>query len=228
MVRPARWCLVLLLCCGFGPARAESCAGWVRGTEHVIRGMFVATPDRSEDIFLFPLFAGKDTLTYVTCRSDESDRTTCRLGTVDGTRAVTSALVGCTASSAIPGRCPDFAAEGFTYGNAAAIAQMLKHNRPRLCGGLPTRARIEPLAPAKPAGDVGPEARRSDRETHFQIWPDCRIPRLPDGLGKACADLAATHATDGRTLGLSLLVAGRHSFVCAVRTDWTIPNCRRE
>lgn len=224
MLRATLWGLVLLAT-AIGPAQARNCADWLRGTQHVIRGMFVEAEGRSEDVFLFPLFIGAGRLAYVTCRTDEADRTSCRLGTVAGDRQTTADLAGCTGTAS--GRCPDFAAEGFSFGNAEAIATMLRHNRTRLCRAFPTGMRVEPLAPPKP-GEAS-DARRYDRETHVEIVPDCRrIPRLPDSLRRACEDLAARNADDRPLLGMSLLRAGERLVVCAVRRDWTMAGCRGE
>ena len=204
-------------------AQAAGCATFFADTNHVLRGMVAESSGRRDDVFLFPLFADRERLAYVTCpdigsvRPGSPEKTFCRFGVVELEAASRKGrlvdLPGCTRNSPwAPGLCPDFTADGFSEGNGRNLADALKRNRAWLCKAMPGGATILRLEPAKTP------------EGHFEVGDGCGIRDLPEPLRRSCDRMAAARKP---VLGVSWMKAGGHTIGCLVGRDWTLLACSR-
>lgn len=210
----------------------------------VMPGLYYPGPNNpSTEIYVFPLAANKQEMAFAICPFEDlpdqsgDQGTACHLEwlAADGDRflpARREEVKGCTIADFWNADCPDFTAEGISWGNSEKLVSMLKKNHPKQSdlfqgdGGQPTTITPFIVAGAKggaPASPLSAERLQYD----FGMFDDCNAYSETPAFAAACDTAMASATAGAMPIGVSAMLIGKRGAVCVIGKDWSVAACAR-
>lgn len=237
--------LRLLLSCVFltclaMPALAD---GYLGAEETTLRGLYYPGANNpSTEIYVFPLAATEQELAFAICpfeplADNSGDQgTACHIEwlAADGDRFLPARredVKGCTIADYWNTDCPDFTAEGMTWGNSEKLVASLKKTYPLVrdlfAKGSGEVMSIAPFVVAAPK-EVMVSPSSADRlQYDFGMFDDCKAYAESPAHAEACNTAMASTPAGAEPIGVSAMTIGNHGTVCVIAKDWSIPACTR-
>lgn len=231
-------CSALLACLAAG-ATAQP---YIGPDETVFRGVYYpGTKYPTDEIYIFPLAATGNALAFASCPfvelpdSGGDEGTACHIEwlELEGDAflpARRSDVAGCTIADYWNADCPDFTAEGMTYGNSEKLVASLRKTYPTPADLFGTRAEattdlLPHVATGQPdTGNIS-EYAASRLQYNFGMHDDCSAYATDPAYADACTRAMAALGRDTDVIGVTGMDIGRRGIVCVIAADWSIPAC---
>lgn len=210
--------------------------------ETVLRGLY--HPGSSypiDEIYIFPLAATETAIAFASCPfvdlpdGSGGEGTACHIEWLeaqgDAFRPVRrDAISGCTIADHWNIDCPDFTAEGMTYGNSEKLLASLRKTYPmpadlfEIETGVTTD--IVPLVVTglEETEQIG-EYAANRLQYDFGMLGDCGAYANHPAFADACARVMAVLTKETSVIGVTAMVIGERGLVCIIAADWSVPAC---
>lgn len=210
--------------------------------ETIFRSLYYPGSSYSTDeIYIFPLAATETALAFASCPFVELPNGSGDVGTVCHVErlelkddlllpASRVDIKGCTIADHWNIDCPDFTAEGITYGNSEKLLASLRKTYPTpadlLDSGAGVTTDIIPFTVDDAEGaDRFSEYTSNRLRYDFNMFDDCDAYANEPAFAAACARATAAPAGEISAIGVTAMIIGERHVVCVIAEDWTIPAC---